>query len=134
MRKLDGKAKFPDPDLWGGIPLRLGWLCHKMRYSERMRLASLTIDEHTLRELCRRNDVSKLSVFGSFARGEDRPGSDIDLLVEFSKPKGLFDLVTLEIQLSEQLGRKVDLLTEQSVSPYLRDSIRRDLKVLFDAA
>jgi predicted nucleotidyltransferase len=99
-----------------------------------MRLSSVTIDEHTLQEFCRRNNVSKLSVFGSFARGEDRPDSDIDLLVEFSEPKGLFDLVALEIQLSEQLGRKVDLLTEQSVSPYLRDSVRRDLRVLFDAA
>ena len=105
-----------------------------MRYSEDMRLSSVTIDEHTLQGICRRNNVSRLSVFGSFARGEDRPGSDIDLLVEFSEPKGLFDLIALEIQLSEQLGRKVDLLTEQSVSPYLRDSIRRDLGVLFDAA
>ena len=120
--------------LLGRNPFGLEQLCHKMRYSEGMRLSSVTIDEHTLQELCRRNNVSKLSVFGSFARGEDRPGSDIDLLVEFSEPKGLFDLVALEIQLSEQLGRKVDLLTEQSVSPYLRDSIRRDLRVLFDAA
>ena len=99
-----------------------------------MTLSSLTIDERTLQELCRRNDVSKLSVFGSFARGQDRSDSDIDLLVEFSKPKGLFDLVALELQLSELLGRKVDLLTEQSVSPYLRDSIRRDLRVVFDAS
>ena len=99
-----------------------------------MTLSSLTIDERTLQELCRRNDVSKLSVFGSFVRGQDRSDSDIDLLVEFSKPKGLFDLVALELQLSELLGRKVDLLTEQSVSPYLRDSIRRDLRVVFDAS
>jgi predicted nucleotidyltransferase len=118
----------------GRNTLRLGRLSLKMGYSEDMRLSSVTTDERTLQELCRRNNVSKLSVFGSFARGEDRPGSDIDLLVEFSEPKGLFDLVALEIQLSEQLGRKVDLLTEQSVSPYLRDSIRRDLRVLFDAA
>ena len=99
-----------------------------------MTLSTVTIDERALQELCRRNDVSKLSVFGSFARGEDRTDSDIDLLVEFSAPKGLFDLVALEIQLSELLGRKVDLLTEQSVSPYLRDSIRLDARVLFDAA
>lgn len=99
-----------------------------------MKLSSVIIDERALQEICRRNHVSKLSVFGSFARGEDRPDSDIDFLVEFSEPKGLFDLVELEDQLSNQLGRKVDLLTEHSVSPYIRDSIKRDLKVLFDAA
>jgi predicted nucleotidyltransferase len=99
-----------------------------------MKLSSVIIDERALQEICRRNHVSKLSVFGSFARGEDRPDSDIDFLVEFSEPKGLFDLVELEGQLSDQLGRKVDLLTEQSVSPYIRDYIKRDLKVLFDAA
>ena len=92
------------------------------------------IDEHALQELCRQNNVRKLSVFGSFARGEDRPDSDVDMLVEFSAPKSLFDLVALETQLSELLGRKVDLLTEQSVSPYIRNSIRRDLRVLFDAS
>ena len=99
-----------------------------------MNLSSVIIDERALQEICRRNHVSKLSVFGSFARGEDRPDSDIDFLVEFFEPKGLFDLIELEDQLSNQLGRKVDLLTEQSVSPYIRDSIKRDLKVLFDAA
>jgi len=99
-----------------------------------MVLSSVTIDEQALEKLCRRNGVRKLSVFGSFARGEQRADSDIDLIVEFSKPKGLLGLLELENQLSDLLGRKVDLLTEQSVSPYIRDSIRRDLRVLFDAA
>ena len=99
-----------------------------------MVLSSVTINEQVLEELCRRNSVHKLSVFGSFARGEVRPDSDIDLMVEFSEPKGLFALVELENQLSDLFGRKVDLLTEQSVSPYIRNSIRRDLRVLFDAA
>jgi uncharacterized protein len=99
-----------------------------------MLLSSVTIDEYALQELCRQNNVRKLSVFGSFARGEDRPDSDIDMLVEFSVPKSLFGLVALETQLSDLLGRRVDLLTEQSVSPYIRNSIRRDLRVLFDAA
>ena len=99
-----------------------------------MVLSSVTIDEQALEQLCRRNRVQKLSVFGSFARGEDRVGSDIDLIVEFSEPKGLFALVELEKQLTDLFGRKVDLLTERSVSPYIRNSIKRDLRVLFDAA
>lgn len=94
----------------------------------------VAINEQALEELCRQNAVRKLSVFGSFARGEERPDSDIDLIVEFSEPKGLFGLIELENQLSDLLGRKVDLLTEQSVSPYIRNFIRRDLRVLFDAA
>jgi predicted nucleotidyltransferase len=98
-----------------------------------MMLSSLQIDEYVLEKVCRRNGVSKLSVFGSFARGQDRPDSDIDLLVEFSTEKGLLDLVALQRQLSEILGRKVDLLTEQSISPYIRDAVKRDQRVLFDA-
>ena len=104
-----------------------------MPYIRTMNVSSLEIDEHTLGEICRRNDVSRLSVFGSFARGQDRPDSDIDSLVEFSEEKGLLDLVALERQLSEAFGRKVDLLTEQSISPYIRDSVKRDQRVLFDA-
>ena len=99
-----------------------------------MILSSVEVDERRLQELCRRNDVSTLSVFGSFARGQARPDSDVDLLVEFSKEKGLLDLVALERQLAEIFGRRVDLLTEQSISPYIRDSVRRDQRVLFDAS
>jgi uncharacterized protein len=102
-------------------------------YIRAMNLSSVEIDEQALQTLCRRNHVSRLSVFGSFARGQERPDSDIDLLVEFSQEKGLLDLIALERQLSEIFGRRVDLLTEQSISPYIRDSVRRDQRVLFDA-
>jgi predicted nucleotidyltransferase len=84
-------------------------------------------------EICRRNDVSKLSVFGSVARGEATPQSDVDLLVEFSKRKSLLAVVSLERQLSEVLGRKVDLITEAALSPYLRDRVLRELQVIYEA-
>jgi predicted nucleotidyltransferase len=72
-------------------------------------------------------------VFGSVARGDDSPGSDIDLLVEFSERKGLLGVVALERQLEAALGREVDLLTEGAISPYLRGRIRRDLRVVYEA-
>ena len=59
------------------------------------------LDIDTIAALCRENDVATLSVFGSVARGENNAQSDLDLLVEFAKPKSLLQLVALERQLSE---------------------------------
>ena len=84
-------------------------------------------------ELCRQNDVKQLSLFGSMARGDETPQSDIDLLVEFSKRKSLLALVALERQFSLLFGREVDLLTEAAISPYLRNRIKQDARVLYAA-
>lgn len=68
--------------------------------------------------------VKRAALFGSFARGDATEDSDIDLLIEFKgKKKSLFDLVALKIQLEESLGRKVDLVTYNSLHPLLRDRI-----------
>jgi len=93
----------------------------------------LPFDTHKLIEICRQNDVSRIGVFGSLARGEANAQSDIDLLVEFSKRKSLLALVALERQMSTALGRKVDLLTEAAISPYLRDRIKRDVQIIYEA-
>ncbi|HIH74464.1 MAG TPA: nucleotidyltransferase family protein [Methanosarcina sp.] len=74
--------------------------------------------------------ATKVAVFGSYARGEEKPENDIDILVEFSETKGLLNLVRIERELSELLGVKVDLLTEESISPYLIDGIKREAKVI----
>ena len=96
-------------------------------------MVALPFDTDKLIEICRRNNVSKLSVFGSVARGEADDQSDVDLLVEFSKRKSLLALVALERQFSAALGRKVDLLTEAAISPYLRDRIKQDRRVIYEA-
>jgi predicted nucleotidyltransferase len=99
-----------------------------------MKTPTVTLfDTDELIEICRQNDVSKLSVFGSVARGEADAQSDVDLLAEFSRRKSLLALVALERQLSGAIGRKVDLLTEAAISPYLRDRIKRDQRVLYEA-
>ena len=90
-------------------------------------------DISKLIEICRQNDVVKVGVFGSMARGEATEQSDIDLIVEFSKRKGLLALVALERRISAALGRKVDLLTEAALSPYLRDRVLREVKVIYEA-
>jgi uncharacterized protein len=94
---------------------------------------SLQFNKSKLIELCRQNDVKRLSLFGSMARGEATAQSDVDLLVEFSKRKSLLTIVSLERQFSTLLGREVDLLTEAAISPYLRQRIKQDLQVLYAA-
>lgn len=71
--------------------------------------------------------VIRASIFGSVARGESGPASDIDLLVELPKGKSLLDLVALKLQLEEILGIKVDLATPGSLSPRIRPFIQKDL-------
>ncbi len=95
-------------------------------------MSAYPFDVKPLVELCRQNDVSMVGVFGSMARGEATPESDIDLLVKFSKRKSLLDMVRLERELSTALGRKVDLLTEAAISPYLRDRIMREVRVIYE--
>ena len=76
-------------------------------------------------------DVQKIGIFGSYAKGVQRPNSDLDVLVNFKNVKSLLTLVRIERELSESIGVKVDLLTEQSVSPYLIDRIKLELKVIY---
>ena len=96
-------------------------------------MATYPFDTRKLIDVCRQNDVVKIGVFGSMARGEATEKSDIDLLVEFSKRKSLLALVAIERKLSLALGRKVDLLTEASISPYLRDRILLEQQVIYEA-
>ncbi len=96
-------------------------------------MLSLPFDTQKLIQICRQNDVLRIGVFGSFARGEFTEQSDIDLLVKFSKPKSLLKFVALERQISTALCKNVDLLTEASISPYLRDQIKSELRVIYEA-
>lgn len=82
--------------------------------------------------LIKKHGAKKIAVFGSYARGEEKPKSDIDILVEFSERKSLLDLVGIEQELSDSLGMKVDLLTEKSISPYLIGRIKREMKVIYE--
>ncbi len=82
-------------------------------------------------QLLKNQGARKIAVFGSYVRGEEKPGSDIDIIVEFSERKSLLELVRIERELSEVLGIKVDLLTEKSISPYLIDTIRKEMEIIY---
>lgn len=84
-----------------------------------IRLGVIDVDESTIAQICRRYGVRELSVFGSAARGTMRPDSDIDLLVEFlpEAEPGLLDHAGLMLDLSELLGRKVDLVSKNGLRP-----------------
>ena len=88
-------------------------------------------DKQKIIEACRKNDISFCALFGSFARGEAGENSDIDLLVRYSKPKG-FDWLDAAFEIEDALGRKVDLVTENSLSPHLREHVLKDLQVLYE--
>jgi predicted nucleotidyltransferase len=70
--------------------------------------------------------VRSLSVFGSVARNRIRKHSDVDLLVEFNQPVGLFEFARLQIYLEKVLGREVDLVTPQALRKELRETILRE--------
>ena len=91
----------------------------------------LLIDQTTLNKVCEENAISYLAVFGSHARGDETKNSDIDLLVDYSTSKSMFDHVRTQRKLKEILGREVDLVTRKSLSPYISDYVNKDLKVLY---
>lgn len=71
-----------------------------------------------------------LRIFGSVARGEDRPDSDIDFLVDFAPDASLLDLVGLQGEFESILGRRADVVTAEAISPFLRDRILREARPL----
>lgn len=76
--------------------------------------------------------VVRAAVFGSHATGEAKQNSDVDLLVEFSSRKSLFDLVGLKLRLEKILKKKVDLLTYRSIHRLLRDIILNEQIVIYE--
>ncbi|MGI8541658.1 MAG: nucleotidyltransferase family protein [Rubrobacteraceae bacterium] len=83
-------------------------------------------DVRAVEEAARRHGVSSVRIFGSVVRGTATEGSDLDLLIEFEAGRDLFDLVALKQELEDKLGREVDVLTENSLSPYMRDPVLRE--------
>ena len=71
--------------------------------------------------------ISELGIFGSYARGEQRSDSDLDVLVAFEEPVTLFDLVRLENELADELGVEVDLVTKDSLKPRIESRVTEDV-------
>ena len=95
---------------------------------------SLTdLPREKISDFCSRNHIRKISLFGSVHRGESRPESDVDLLVEFDRNHipGLIRLAGMELELTELLGRKVDLRTPEDLSRYFRKEVMDSARVLY---
>ena len=84
-------------------------------------------------KLCQELDISYIGMFGSTSRGQEGSDSDLDLLVRFSEPKSLLDLVGAEQALEDFLGRQVDLVTEGGLHPHIRQRITEDLLDVYGA-
>ncbi len=76
--------------------------------------------------------IKYVGLFGSVARGEESQDSDVDVLVDFDKPRTLFDLADIQFHLEESLGKKVDLVTRKSLKSQLRPYIEQDLITVYE--
>jgi len=96
----------------------------------------LAIPLTELTAFCQRYPIRKLSLFGSALRDDFGPDSDIDILVEFEPQARIsfFDMVTMEMELSEILGRRVDLRTPEELSRYFRRKVLDGAEVLYERA
>jgi predicted nucleotidyltransferase len=86
-----------------------------------------------IEEFCRKHYIRKLSLYGSVLRDDFNPESDLDILVEFDPDHipGLIKLAGMEIELTQILGRKVDMRTAQDLSRYFREEVLNSAKVQY---
>jgi uncharacterized protein len=92
-----------------------------------MAIDMLLIDKRAdILRIAETNGAIRVRIFGSFARGTAQPESDLDLLIDFEPGRNLLDLVAIKQDIEDLLGRPVHVLTEASISPYMRDAILRD--------
>ena len=98
-----------------------------------MSRSKIQLPDDKTADFCRRHHIRKLSLFGSVLREDFTPDSDVDVLVEFEPEAtpGLFRFVGMERELSEMVGRKVDLNTPQCLSKYFRDKALAEAEVLY---
>jgi len=91
------------------------------------------IDINLVRDMLSRNEIEFAGLFGSRARGDENENSDLDILIRFKSGshKSLLDLIHIQNEISDRLGTTVDLVTEASLSPYIKDYVVRDLKPIY---
>jgi len=99
-------------------------------------MVRIAVDRRKIAMFCRRNRIRRLAFFGSVLRDDFRAGSDVDVLVEFERGAsvGLIRLAGLERELSELLGRKVDMNTPGLLSRHFRDAVLKEAEVQYVSA
>ena len=89
-------------------------------------------DTQSLIDISKAWNIIWLAFFGSVARGDDTEKSDVDLAVRFGKPLNLFEIVNIQMLMEAALGRSVDLIPIDDAYPFVRESMRDDLVVLYE--
>ncbi len=95
----------------------------------------MILEDSTIETVCdylAKTETVRASIFGSYARGDASQTSDLDLLVEFEPSISLLTFVRYKRELEKLLGKKVDLLTPASISPYIFPKIQKDLKLIYE--
>ena len=101
-----------------------------------MSLPHIQMPEHSIVEFCRRWEIQEFSLFGSVLRDDFRPESDVDVVVSFERGAAwsLLDLATMQEELSDILGRSVDLIEAEALrNPYRRAAILGSKQVVYAA-
>jgi predicted nucleotidyltransferase len=94
--------------------------------------AGIELPENEIADICRRHQVSELSLFGSAVRGEMRPDSDIDLLVDFLRP-GLLGVSAMMREFTALLGRRVDIAVKPALKPLIRPGVLAEARLIYAA-
>ena len=98
-------------------------------------MKTLDVDRARLDALCRRFGIARLDVFDSVARGENGPGSDVDLLYELAQGRALgWEIEDLSQDLADLFGRPVDLVSRKALHPLIRDQVLADAEPFYVAA
>jgi predicted nucleotidyltransferase len=84
-----------------------------------------------IKMVLKKHGIKRAAVFGSYARGNIKKSSDIDLLVKFGPEASLFDLIRLEMDLKKTLRKKVDVVTYDSIHPLIRKNVLKDQVPLY---
>jgi len=117
-----------------GLNLNKKELSEKTKQADIQLIPKKKIDKklfNKIKAILKKNKIKKAGIFGSYARGEQRKNSDIDILIQRPKKMSLFDLTGLEMILEEKLKKKVDLLTYNSINHLLKERIlNQEVKII----
>ncbi|MBS3100175.1 nucleotidyltransferase domain-containing protein [Candidatus Pacearchaeota archaeon] len=127
VRSIRNGDKFKKKRIYLGKNLSKEELCIKGNEADnqltvRKELKGLKKIKPKIIEILKKNKIKKAGIFGSYAEGKEKKNSDVDILIQPTKNMG-FKFAGLEIELSEKLGRKVDLVSYNGLSPYLKNRI-----------
>lgn len=96
--------------------------------------AKISLEQIKIADFCRKHNIRRLALFGSILREDFRQGSDVDILVEYEPDARitLLDVAVQEMELSDMIGRKVDLRTAEDLSRYFRDKVVRAAETIYE--